>query len=86
MAEKKPNIKKKAKSLFKAVKDTLVQEDNPNSPHKVFDRMNQNMLGDSATTEATSPEKDANREREKNNKLGMLSPEKFDKLIWGDDK
>ena len=46
MAEKKSNIKKKAKSLFKTVKDTLVQEDNPNSPHLVFSRMNENILGD----------------------------------------
>jgi len=32
-------------SIFKEIKDTVVQEDNPNSPHKVIARANEGLVG-----------------------------------------
>lgn len=45
MTDKTPSLGK-LRDLYGKIRDTLVQEDNPNSPHLVFERMNRNMVGD----------------------------------------
>jgi hypothetical protein len=74
------DIKAKTKEAVGKIKDTLVQEDNPNSPHLVISRMNQNIMGDAASDEPASPKE----EKPVHKKHDPVKH--FDRLVWGDDE
>ena len=62
------------KKVYEDVKNTLVQDDNPNSPHKVIERMNDNINSNTTAT----PEKDHNDNK------NLFSSKAFEKMVWGD--
>lgn len=79
----------KIKDALKTVKDTLVQDDNPNSPHRVFARMNEGLLG-SPDGEPSKPEKKKHKKEHKkdddsNERSELLSQKSFERLMWGDE-
>lgn len=84
------------KSLFDKIRDVLVQEDNPNSPHLLFSRMHENIQSgsdgafqppaqekhDKETVTATIVESNDKDKRRKQ----LFSENNFERLMWGDEK
>lgn len=94
MTDKKPSLGK-FHDLYGKIRDTLVQEDNPNSPHLVFQRMNQNMVGDTQHIEDTTQQEGPKDPRPPTpvpvkktgkQKSAIITTDKFNNLIWGDDE
>jgi hypothetical protein len=85
--KKEKTFLEKMKDGYKAIQKELVQEDNPNSPHKVISRMNAGLAGtgDSivGSIEATRDQSPPPSEKKKKE---TVSPEdRFNRLVWGDE-
>jgi len=75
-------MRDKIKSALSTLGETLVQEDNPNSPHKVFARMNDTLIGN----DGASQEKDANVKQENKESKPQRGLIDFEKMVWGDEE
>lgn len=86
--KKEKTFFEKLKDGYRAVQKEVVQEDNPNSPHRVISRMNAGLVGSGDTAiNSNEPEQPVNNSppREKKKKE-IISPEdRFNRLIWGDE-
>lgn len=79
------NDEEKQKPLFGRIRDVFVKDGDPNSPHLLFGRMNNNILGDDGDHKPEPTESDKKR-KEKFKEPEMFSEDNFERLIYGDSK